>query len=78
MSSSNNNNDNSKDKREKDEEEYVVPEVWEPPESQGGTWGSGVNRPTSGARFQRDLPIGNHSIQLYSLGTVWVHPTDKK
>ena len=27
------------------------------------------NRPTSGARFEQDLPVGDHAYQLYSQGT---------
>lgn len=44
--------------------EYIPPAVW--------TWdkGSGdINRPTAGARLQRELPVGEHLFQLYSLGT---------
>eukprot|EP00009_Paramoeba_aestuarina_P001622 CAMPEP_0201516956 /NCGR_PEP_ID=MMETSP0161_2-20130828/8195_1 /ASSEMBLY_ACC=CAM_ASM_000251 /TAXON_ID=180227 /ORGANISM="Neoparamoeba aestuarina, Strain SoJaBio B1-5/56/2" /LENGTH=247 /DNA_ID=CAMNT_0047914317 /DNA_START=147 /DNA_END=886 /DNA_ORIENTATION=+ len=29
----------------------------------------GLNRPTAGARSQKDLPVGQHPIQLYSLAT---------
>lgn len=47
--------------------EYIPPKVWTN-EQQGGTWGS-INRPDSGARFERELPIGQHPIQLYSMGT---------
>lgn len=47
---------------------YTVPTVWSPPESTGGTFGA-VNQPTSGARFERKLPKGDHPLQLYSLGT---------
>ena len=48
--------------------EYEVPEVWEPPQSTGGTFGS-INQPTAGARTEEDLPRGKHDLQLYSLGT---------
>jgi GST-like protein len=34
----------------------------------GGQWAS-INRPDSGARFERELPVGSHPIQLYSMGT---------
>jgi len=33
-----------------------------------GVFGS-INRPTAGARFQRELPVGKHALQLYSLAT---------
>jgi GST-like protein len=34
----------------------------------GGKFG-GMNRPTAGPRFEKALPIGEHPLQLYSLGT---------
>ncbi len=46
---------------------YTPPKVWQPAES-GGQFAS-VNRPTAGARKQKDLPHGEHPFQLYSLGT---------
>ena len=46
---------------------YTPPEVWQPTES-GGQFSS-INRPTAGARVQKDLPVGEHPFQLYSLGT---------
>ena len=46
---------------------YTPPEVWKPAES-GGQF-SGINRPTAGAREQKELPVGDHPFQLYSLGT---------
>jgi GST-like protein len=46
---------------------YTPPKVWKPTES-GGQF-SGVNRPTAGAREEKDLPVGEHPFQLYSLGT---------
>ena len=30
---------------------------------------AGINRPTAGAREERELPVGEHPFQLYSLGT---------
>jgi GSH-dependent disulfide-bond oxidoreductase len=47
---------------------YVPPRVWEAPSGNGGPF-AGINRPTSGARFDRELPVGRHPIQLYSQGT---------
>lgn len=49
-------------------ETYSVPKVWTVPESMGGKFG-GMNKPTAGARFERNLPKGEHPLQLYSLGT---------
>jgi hypothetical protein len=37
-------------------------------EENGGKWAK-INRPTAGARFEKELPIGNHPLQLCSLGT---------
>jgi GST-like protein len=34
----------------------------------GGTFAS-INRPTAGATYDNDLPVGKHPIQLYSQGT---------
>lgn len=48
-------------------EGYEVPKVWEA-EEQGGKFGA-VNRPTAGARSEKELQVGEHPLQLYSLGT---------
>ena len=47
---------------------YVPPRVWrwEPKEDNQF---AGINRPTAGARFERELPVGQHPLQLYSLAT---------
>src|SRR3974377_1935141 len=34
----------------------------------GGPWGR-LNRPTAGPTHERELPVGRHPLQLYSLGT---------
>ncbi|TYC93007.1 glutathione-dependent disulfide-bond oxidoreductase [Novosphingobium sp. BW1] len=47
---------------------YTPPKVWTHDAENGGTWAS-INRPTAGAREQKDLPRGEHPFQLYSLGT---------
>ncbi len=47
---------------------YVPPEVWSPPASSGGTFGN-INRPIAGSTHERELPVGKHPLQLYSLGT---------
>ena len=47
--------------------EYQLPEVWSPAED-SGRFGS-INRPEAGPRFERELPRGEHSLQLYSLAT---------
>lgn len=46
---------------------YTPPEVWKYENSDGSKMT--MNRPTAGARFEKELPLGEHSIQLYSLGT---------
>ncbi|HIF9135242.1 TPA: glutathione-dependent disulfide-bond oxidoreductase [Photobacterium damselae] len=48
--------------------QYVPPQVWAPDTNNGGQWVS-INRPVSGATHQRELPVGEHPIQLYSMGT---------
>ena len=49
-------------------ENYVPPRVWTWDQPSGGKWG-GTNRPTAGATHDQDLPVGDHPLQLYSLGT---------
>src|ERR1700741_5265552 len=48
--------------------EYTPPKVWLWNNPDGGPWGS-LNRPTAGATHERELPVGHHPLQLYSLGT---------
>jgi len=48
-------------------EGYEVPKVWATKEM-GGKVGA-MNQPTAGARFEKELPRGEHPLQLYSLGT---------
>lgn len=47
---------------------YTPPKVWTQDGENGGKFAS-INRPTAGAREDRDLPVGEHPFQLYSLGT---------
>ncbi len=47
---------------------YTPPQVWTHDKENGGQFAA-INRPTAGARFERDLPVGEHPFQLYSLGT---------
>lgn len=47
---------------------YTPPKVWNPDIVSGGRF-AGINRPTSGAREDKDLPRGDHPFQLYSLAT---------
>ncbi|MCZ4292662.1 glutathione-dependent disulfide-bond oxidoreductase [Vibrio sinaloensis] len=48
--------------------QYVPPKVWKNEPSSGNQWAN-INRPEAGARFERELPVGEHPLQLYSLGT---------
>jgi len=48
--------------------EYTPPKVWTTDSETGGTWAS-INRPTAGARHEQALPVGDHPLQLYSMGT---------
>lgn len=51
-----------------EEQGYTPPKVWEWNQENGGAFAS-INRPTAGARYERELPRGEHSLQLYSLAT---------
>ncbi len=48
--------------------EYIPPKVWIWNKSNGGRFAN-INRPISGPTHDKDLPIGRHPLQLYSLGT---------
>ncbi|MEQ9462503.1 MAG: glutathione-dependent disulfide-bond oxidoreductase [Haliea sp.] len=47
---------------------YTPPQVWSPDTETGGRFAS-INRPVAGATHDKTLPVGNHSLQLYSLAT---------
>ena len=51
-----------------DKNEYVPPTVWTWENESGGRFAN-INRPTAGAQSEKDLPLGDHPQQLYSLGT---------
>lgn len=49
--------------------QYQPPKVWTwEPNTNGGPFAN-INRPVSGATHEKDLPVGQHPLQLYSLGT---------
>lgn len=48
--------------------EYVPPKVWTWDRESGGRFAS-INRPVAGPTRDKDLPVGRHPLQLYSLGT---------
>ena len=47
---------------------YTPPRVWTWDKPNGGEFAD-INRPTAGARFEHELPVGEHPLQLYSLAT---------
>ena len=47
---------------------YTPPKVWQWESDSGGTW-SRINRPIAGATHDKELPVGRHPLQLYSLAT---------
>jgi GSH-dependent disulfide-bond oxidoreductase len=47
---------------------YVPPKVWTWDKENGGQFAN-INRPISGATHEKELPVGKHPLQLYSLGT---------
>jgi GSH-dependent disulfide-bond oxidoreductase len=51
-----------------DVSDYVPPKVWVWNKPNGGQFAS-TNRPIAGPTHEKELPIGRHPLQLYSLGT---------
>ena len=47
---------------------YTPPSVWSWQKENGGRFAS-INRPTAGSTHEKDLPVGRHPLQLYSLAT---------
>src|ERR1700744_6263533 len=47
--------------------EYTPPKVWIAKPALGRF--ANINKPTAGAQFERELPVGRHPLQLYSQGT---------
>jgi GST-like protein len=47
---------------------YTPPRVWTWDKPSGGYFAS-INRPTAGATFEAELPVGKHPLQLYSMAT---------
>jgi len=48
--------------------EYTPPKVWTWSSESGGRF-SAINRPVAGATHDKELPVGEHPLQLYSLAT---------
>jgi GST-like protein len=51
-----------------DTTEYVPPKVWRWEKASGGAFAN-INRPVAGATHEKELPVGKHPLQLYSLAT---------
>jgi len=51
-----------------DSSEYVPPKVWIWNKPSGGTFAN-INRPVAGPTQEKELPVGRHPLQLYSMGT---------
>src|SRR3569623_1920519 len=47
---------------------YVPPAVWTWQQGNGGQFAS-INRPVAGPTHEKELPVGRHPFQLYSLAT---------
>jgi GSH-dependent disulfide-bond oxidoreductase len=48
--------------------DYVPPSVWTWDKASGGKFAN-INRPIAGSTHEKDLPVGKHPFQLYSLAT---------
>ncbi|WP_043769715.1 glutathione-dependent disulfide-bond oxidoreductase [Algiphilus aromaticivorans] len=51
-----------------DQAGYTPPRVWTQEEASGGRFAS-INRPVAGPTQDKELPVGEHPFQLYSLAT---------
>ena len=50
------------------ENKYTPPKIWVNEANGANKWAN-INSPESGARTEQQLPVGQHPLQLYSLGT---------
>ena len=48
------------------DDEYTPPKVWSWDAESGGRFAK-INRPVAGPTHEKDLPVGDHPFQLYSL-----------
>ncbi len=48
--------------------DYTPPKVWTWNKASGGRFAN-INRPIAGPTHEKELPVGKHPLQLYSLGT---------
>jgi GST-like protein len=51
-----------------DSSTYTPPKVWKWDSESGGRFAK-INRPIAGATHEKELPVGEHALQLYSLAT---------
>ena len=51
-----------------DAPDYTPPAIWNWKAGNGGRFAS-INRPVAGATHEKELPVGHHPLQLYSLAT---------
>ena len=51
-----------------DETGYTPPPIWTWNKENGGRFAN-INRPIAGPTSEKELPVGRHPLQLYSLGT---------
>jgi GST-like protein len=49
-------------------DKYIPPKIWVNDADGENEWAN-INSDKSGARYEKELPVGEHSLQLYSLGT---------
>lgn len=47
---------------------YTPPKIWSANKESGGQFAN-INRPVAGPTHEKELPVGRHPLQLYSLGT---------
>ena len=47
---------------------YTPPKIWTWDKENGGQFAN-INRPIAGATYEKELPVGRHPMQLYSLAT---------
>ena len=51
-----------------EDKSYEPPKVWKWDTESGGKFAN-INRPISGATHEQELPVGEHPLQVHSLGT---------
>jgi GST-like protein len=51
-----------------DKPTYAPPQIWKWNKESGGRFGN-INRPIAGPTHDKELPVGRHPLQLYSLAT---------